>query len=218
MPRLTTGRTRKLPHQQLKHDGQQVFEALPQIMVGIVDVLLDRVDGDVKLFGNFPLVLSGEAGRIHAAADIRKLVKGSVDHRVDFRLNHFDRNLLLDGLRERQPVGKVLLHAYVFQMIQNGMIEHPVQIAAKGRQIGESLLPFPYLQPGVLNEVRYDVFIGNILHPEIFQAPKVGFILLPENVQVGQIEHIFLLPVFLQLLHVTMMSFRLSVGKGTIFM
>ena len=50
------GERETLSCKELKHGKQDMLQASSQIMVGIVDVLLDRVDGDVELLGNLPLL------------------------------------------------------------------------------------------------------------------------------------------------------------------
>lgn len=173
---------------KLKHGKQDMLQASSQIMVGIVDVLLDRVDGDVKLLGNLPLALSGQACSIHLTADIRQLVKSRIDHRIDLSLYHLDSHFFLDWFGKREAVSKVMLHTRVFQIIQYGMVKHLEQVSPESCQAGKSLLTLPNLEPCILNQVGHDIFVSNILHAEILQTPEVVLILLLENTQVCLVQ------------------------------
>ena len=70
---------------------QEVFQAFPHIMVGIVDVFLHCIDRDVELLCYLFIRFSVEAGGIHAARSIRQIVEYLVDRLVDFGFYDLDR-------------------------------------------------------------------------------------------------------------------------------
>lgn len=43
-------------------------------------------------------------------------------------------------------------------------------------------------EPYILDEVRHDLLVRNVLHAEILQAAEVRFILLLEDTDVGQVD------------------------------
>lgn len=171
----------------LLRQSEEAAEAVSQVVVGVVDVLFDGVDGDVVLGGDFFLRLPFQAGGVDAAAGGGQFLKGVIDHLVDFGLDYTGADVVLQRFaREHLAVGKFLFDRLTFDVVEEGIVEGAEQVGLEDGLVAECLPTLPQAEPHVLQGVGYDLLVRHIVHAEVFQLAVILLVEMPELLAVRQ--------------------------------